>query len=80
MEAKDQSAGFDFEGTYTAVEEHKKIEYVMSDGRKVKIEFVKQDGGYKVSETFDAEEKNSLEMQKNGWQAILDNFKKHVEA
>ncbi len=82
MEAKDGSAGFDFEGTYTSVEENEKIEYVMigDDARKVSIEFVKQESGYKVIETFDAEEENSLEMQKNGWQGILDNFKKYVEA
>lgn len=82
MEAKDGSAGFDFEGTYTTVVENEKIEYVMvgDDGRKVSIEFVKQADSYKVIETFDAEEQNSLEMQKNGWQAILDNFKKCVEA
>lgn len=82
MEAKDGSTGFDFEGTYTAVEEYAKIKYVMSgdDQREVSIEFVKQDDGYKVIETFDAEDINSLELQKNGWQAILDNFKKYVEA
>lgn len=82
MEAKDGSAGFDFEGMYTTVVENEKIEYVMAgdDARKVSIEFVKQADGYKVIETFDAEEENSLEMQKNGWQAILDNFKKCVEA
>lgn len=82
MEAKDGSVGFDFEGTYTFVEENEKIEYVMigDDARKVSIEFVKQESGYKVIETFDAEEENSLEMQKNGWQGILDNFKKYIEA
>lgn len=79
MEAKDGSAGFDFEGTYTAVEENKKIEYVMDDGRRVSILFEKQDNGYRITETFDAEETNPLEMQRDGWQAILDNFKKYVE-
>lgn len=80
MEAKDGSAGFDFEGTYTVVEENKKIEYVIIGGRRVGIEFVKQDGGYKVVETFEAEDENPLEMQKNGWQAILNSFKSYVEA
>lgn len=72
--------GFDFEGTYTTVEEPKKIEYVLGDERKVSIEFVEEEGGYRVVETFDAEEQNSLEMQRRGWRAILDNFKKYVEA
>jgi uncharacterized protein YndB with AHSA1/START domain len=82
MEAKDGSGGFDFEGTYTAVEENKKIEYVMigADERKVSVRFEKQGDGYSVIETFDAEDENPLEMQKNGWQAILNNFKKYVEA
>lgn len=82
MEAKDKSAGFDFEGVYTMVEEYTKIEYTMSgdDAREVSIEFVKQAGGYTVRETFDAEEENSFEMQKTGWQSILDNFKKYAEA
>lgn len=79
MEAKDGTAGFDLEGTYTHVEEYKKIEYIMGD-RKVKIEFVAQDVGCVVTESFEAEDENSLEMQQAGWQAILDNFKKHVES
>ena len=79
MEAKDQSVGFDFGGTYTTVIEHKQIDYTMSDGRKVSITFDEHDGHTHVSETFDAESENSLEMQRSGWQAILDNFKKHVE-
>lgn len=82
MEAKDGSTGFDFEGVYTVVEENKKLAYVLvgDDERKVSIEFVEQDSGCKIIETFEAEEENPLEMQKNGWQAILDNFKKCVEA
>ena len=85
MQAKDPSAGsgqaegFDFEGTYTNVEEYRKIEYVMSDGRKVSIQFEEVDGGVKVTETFDPETENSEDMQRSGWQAILDNFKKYVE-
>ncbi len=79
MAAKDGSASFDFEGTYSLVEENKIIEYDMSDGRHVKIEFIEAPEGVKVVETFDPENENTEELQRNGWQAILDNFKKHVE-
>ena len=80
MEAKDGSEGFDFEGTYTRVVPKKTIEYAMGDGRKVKVEFIEQKGSVLVKETFDAESQNPPELQKQGWQAILDNFGKHVEA
>ncbi len=80
MEAKDGSFGFDFGGTYTAVEPNKKIEYTLGDGRKVKIDFIKQDEGYKIAEKFEAEEMNSLELQQSGWQAILNNFKNYAES
>jgi len=80
MEAKDGSFGFDFEGVYSKVEENKLIEYSMSDGRKVKITFEGRNGHTKVTETFDPENENPAEMQKQGWQAILDNFKKHTES
>ena len=79
MEAKDGSFGFDFVGEYTKVEEYKTIEYTMGDGRKVKIDFTPQGDTTKVVETFDAESTNSIELQRGGWQAILDNFKKHTE-
>lgn len=79
MAAKDGSESFDFEGLYTSVEEHELIEYDMSDGRHVKVEFAQTPEGVKVTETFDPEEENSEELQKNGWQAILNNFKKYVE-
>lgn len=80
MEAKDKSAGFDFEGTYTKVEPHQRIEYVMADGRKVSVTFADQGGSTKVVETFDAESVHSEDMQRSGWQAILDNFRKHAES
>jgi uncharacterized protein YndB with AHSA1/START domain len=80
MEAKDGSEGFDFEGTYTRIVPKKAIEYRMSDGREVKVEFVEQPGGVLVKETFDAETENTPELQRQGWQAILDNFGRHVEA
>ena len=80
MEAKDGSVGFDFEGTYTRIVPHKTIEYQMSDGRQVTVEFVERDGGVLVTETFDAETENPPELQRTGWQAILDNFGRYVEA
>lgn len=80
MAAKDGSFSFDFEGVYSKVELNKAIEYAMSDGRKVKINFTAMGNSTKVTETFDAETENPIEMQRGGWQAILDNFKKHVEA
>jgi uncharacterized protein YndB with AHSA1/START domain len=79
MEAKDGSAGFDFEGTYTKVVPRKIIEYKMGDDREVKVEFTEGADGVLVRETFDAESQNSPEMQRQGWQAILDNFARHVE-
>ena len=80
MAAKDGSVSFDFGGVYTNVEEYKTIEYAMGDGRKVQIQFSGQGDETKVTETFDPENTNPIEMQRGGWQAILDNFKKHVEA
>lgn len=80
MAAKDGSFSFDFEGVYSEVEPNKTIEYSMSDGRKVKIDFSAISNSTKVTETFEAETENPVEMQRGGWQAILDNFKKHVEA
>jgi uncharacterized protein YndB with AHSA1/START domain len=79
MEAKDGAFGFDFEGTYTRVVPNKAIEYTMSDGREVQVEFTERHGGVHIRTTFDAETENSPEMQRDGWQAILDNFVRHVE-
>jgi uncharacterized protein YndB with AHSA1/START domain len=79
MAARDGSASFDFEGIYTRIQKHKIIEYSMSDGRKVKITFSGQGPKTKVVETFEPEQINSPEMQRAGWQAILDSFKKHAE-
>ncbi|MFN0276332.1 MAG: SRPBCC domain-containing protein [Chitinophagales bacterium] len=79
MAAKDGSFSFDFDGTYTEVEHHKKIKYNISDGRKVSIQFMSDGATCIVKETFEAESENSLELQLTGWQAILNNFKKHVE-
>lgn len=80
MAAKDGSFSFDFGGVYTKVENHKIIEYTIGDGRKVKVEFVSEGNQAKVVETFELESQNPEEMQRGGWQAILDNFKKYTEA
>lgn len=80
MASKDGKQSFDFVGTYTDVKEYQSIEYSMDDGRKVKITFESiDDGETKVTEIFDPETINSLEVQQKGWQAILDNFKLFVE-
>ena len=79
MEAKDGSFGFDFEGIYDEVIEHKKITYTMADGRQATTVFANVDGRTNVTITFDAENENPVEMQKGGWQAILNNFKKYTE-
>jgi len=80
MEAKDGSMGFDFGGIYDEVRNNEYIEYTIGDGRKVKITFSPGENGTKVVESFEAEETNPVEMQRGGWQAILDNFKKYAEA
>ncbi len=79
MAAKDGSTRFDFGGTYTAVEENKLIEYAIEDGRTVRVEFEVILGGVQITETFTPEKVNPEAMQRAGWQAILDNFKKVVE-
>lgn len=79
MQSKDKTEGFDFTGRYTYVKEHELIEYVMDDGRKVSILFERIDNHTQIIETFDPESENPSEMQRNGWQAILNNFKKYAE-
>jgi uncharacterized protein YndB with AHSA1/START domain len=80
MEAKDGSLGFDFGGVYDNVKENELIEYTMGDGRKVSVNFSNEGNNTRVVETFEAESQNPIEMQRGGWQAILDNFKKYVES
>ena len=80
METKDGSMGFDFSGTYNEVIEHKKIRYTMDDGREVETLFNEENGKTKILTTFDAEKENPLEMQRDGWQAILNSFKRYAEA
>lgn len=79
MEAKDGSFGFDFAGTYTRVEPKTALAYQMGD-RTAEISFREGPGGVTVQVRFDAETQNPIEMQKAGWQAILDNFKRHMES
>ncbi len=79
MEARDGSFGFDFAGVYDSVVPHKHIAYTIGDGRKVTIDFIPEDNDTLVSETFEAESINPVEMQRNGWQSIMDNFKKYTE-
>ncbi len=79
MEAKDGSFGFDFAGTYTQVLPNELIEYSFGE-RTAAVEFTAGDGGVTVRVSFDAELENPAEQQRQGWQAILDNFARHVEA
>jgi uncharacterized protein YndB with AHSA1/START domain len=81
MEAKDDSSSrFDFAGTYEKIKTNELIVYSLTDGRKVEVTFTKdEDARTKTATTFEAENTNSLEMQRNGWQAILNNFKNYVE-
>jgi uncharacterized protein YndB with AHSA1/START domain len=80
MAAKDGSFSFDFWGIYDAVETHKLLAYTLGDGRDVTISFSKKGNQTTVTEIFEPEDENTIELQKGGWQAILDNFKKYVEA
>lgn len=79
MEAKDGSVGFDFAGTYTKIVEYKLIEYSFGD-RAAQVEFTTGDKGVTVCVTFDSEATHSIEQQRQGWQAILNNFCRYVEA
>lgn len=80
MEAKDGSFGFDFGGIYDEVKVHELITYTIGDGRFVSIVFKANGDKTTVTETFEAEDQNPVDMQRAGWQAILDNFKKYTEA
>lgn len=80
MGAKDKSTSFDFRGVYTAVEKNKFLAYDAMDGRKMSVTFEEVPGGVHVSETFELEDINPEEMQRGGWQAILDNFKSYAES
>ncbi|TGK85849.1 activator of HSP90 ATPase [Leptospira bourretii] len=80
MEAKDGSFGFEFEATYDKVIDQKLISYTMEDGRRASVTFESLENQTQVTIVFDAEDQNPIEMQRGGWQAILDNFKKYVES
>lgn len=79
MEAKDGSAGFDFEGIYEAVRPLQYLAYVLEDGRKVEVSFTEAGAATHIEETFDAENIHSIDLQRSGWQAILDHFKQYTE-
>jgi uncharacterized protein YndB with AHSA1/START domain len=80
MAAKDGSMQFDWGGEYDLVEPFKQISYSMGDSRKVDIRFSGEGNQTRIVETFDPEQQNPIEMQRGGWQSILDNFKKYVES
>ena len=79
MAAKDGSVSFDFWGEYTLIKQNEAIQYTMGDGRKAEITFKQTSNGVEIIESFDPESENPEEMQRGGWQAILDNFKSYVE-
>jgi uncharacterized protein YndB with AHSA1/START domain len=79
MEAKDGSVGFDFEGVFTKVSPQQSLHFELGDDRLVTVEFMQTTNGTRIAETFEAEDENSAAQQKQGWQSILNNFKKHVE-
>jgi uncharacterized protein YndB with AHSA1/START domain len=79
MEAKDGSLGFDFSGIFTKIEANKQLDYLLGDDRTVQVTFVAEGNKTIVTEVFEAEEMNSVELQQTGWQAILNNFKKYIE-
>lgn len=80
MEAKDGSFGFDFAGAYNEIILDEHIVYTIFDGRKVHISFRPEGNSTTIIESFEAEDQNSIELQKSGWQSILDNFKRYVES
>ncbi len=79
MAAKDGSVEFDFCGTFTNIVLHQSIQIYLEDGREVRLQFIREGAATKLIETFEPEEVNSLELQKQGWQAILNNFKSYTE-
>lgn len=80
MSANDGSVSFDYEGTYTDIVDYERIEYSLADDRHISVTFEKEGDQVRVTEVFDAEEENPIEMQQAGWQAILDNFRDYTEA
>ncbi len=80
MEAKDGSMGFDYTGVYTKITPMLEIVSKLSDGRKVEIKFEQESDLIAIYENFEVEDMNSIELQRQGWQAILDNFKAYAES
>ena len=80
MEAKDGSFGFDFWGTYKEIETLKKLLSTLGDGRKLEILLDENNGVTTITETFETEDENSVDLQRDGWQAILNNLKKYAES
>ncbi len=80
MAAKDGSVSFDFSGKFEEIIEHKKIVTLLDDDRRVWVSFEQSEHGVHLQETFEIEDQNSEELQRMGWQAILDNFKKYTES
>lgn len=80
MEAKDGSFGFEFEAVYSAISEPNSFMYTMPDGRNVEVQFTAQESGTLVEVAFDAETQNPIDLQRQGWQAILSNYKKYTES
>lgn len=79
MASRDGKMSFDFEGVYSLVKHHEVIQYRMADGREVQVWFSRDGNATRVTETFDAENVHPVELQRNGWQSIMNNFKKYVE-
>lgn len=79
MESKDGKYGFDFGGVYDEVEPHRVLNSTLGDGRKVFVTFEPADSGTRIVETFEAEGENTVELQRQGWQAIMDSFRRYVE-
>ncbi len=80
MQSKDGKQGFDLTGSYTEVKPYELLHYTLDDGRKVEVHFTEEGDNVRVTETFEMEDENSEEKQRQGWQTILDNFKKCVES
>jgi uncharacterized protein YndB with AHSA1/START domain len=80
MEAKDGSFGFDFSGVYDLVKTHEQMDYTLDDGRKVNITFAMEGNETTITQTFEPESENPIDMQRDGWQSILDSFKRYAEA
>ena len=79
MASKDGKMSFDFEGEYSNIKEYSSIEYHIIGGRKVIINFEETNDGIAITESFEPEDENSEELQRGGWQNIIDNFKKYTE-